>query len=211
MERKVNVSSRRGQLSGGLEGPALRSEDVRDLLVELRQCPVHEIKNTVTGFVDELLDKTLQIGQERLKLYDQVAPILEKNNANEAIVPTLLDAFDDIQESYKLQSELLEIYEGMKPTMSKPIVDQQTTVQSTDVQERIKGIERNISLLRDNLSDVPHMERSSGWKSSAALVLYSLFLWFLGIITSLAIAEFLANSSWALESGLSPVYSKVVF
>jgi hypothetical protein len=189
----------------------LRSEDVRDLLVELRQCPVHEIKSTVTGFVDDLLDKTLQIGQERLKLYDQVAPYLESNNANEATVPSLLDAFDDIQDSYRLQSEILEIYEEIRPTVSKPMIEQ-NVVQSTDVQERIKGIERGISLLRDNLTDVPqHMERSAGWKSSGALVLYSLILWVLGIITSIAIAEFLVNSSWALESGLSPAYSKVVF
>lgn len=187
----------------------MKSEDVRDLLVELRRCPVHEIKSTVTGFVDELLEKTLQIGQERLKLYDQVAPYLE-GSSREAAVPTLLNAFDDIQDSYRLQSELLDVYEKIKPL---PKSTAASISQSSDVQQRIKGIEENISLLRNDLSHVPQNLQSSagGWKSGGALVLYSLILWILGIITSLTIAEFLASSTWALESGFSSAFSKIVF
>lgn len=191
---------------GRIDSSTLKSDDIRELIVELQQCPVHEIKSTVTGFVDELLDKTLQIGQERLKLYDQVAPYIDNTQSS----PTILGAFEDIQESYKLQSELLGIYEEIRPPVSSISESTDSTTITNNIQERIVGIEKNIDVLRDNLSFLPQNQESFGWKSSV-LVFYSLLLWILGIITSIAIAEFLATSSWALESGISPAFAKIVF
>lgn len=185
------------RLSGCGGDPAGFPADLEAIVTELRRFPIDEVKARVGELLDDVLETTLRIGQERLDLYDKIEPYVKQADAQ---AETIATAFQDITESLRLQSELLTIYEelGCGESTSSTLGQYET---------RLSELQQSVSQLQGDVRSFEPRPRGT-WSRAGMFAFWSLSLWVLGILTSLLTIEFLATSEWALEAGLSAAFSQ---
>lgn len=184
---------------------------MHELIKELKFLPVQEVSTAITEFVDDILEKTVSINQDRLKLHDQLAPYVSSFN----MPSTINGMVADMQESLRLQSELLEIYQEITPInqrqSSTQMVSNENNQTLESVQQRIKDLHEQLQRVNEVKVDISSPTTSSFRWPSGLFAMFSLIMWALGIVTSLMVAEFMSTSEWALQSGWSSANSAIIY
>lgn len=173
--------------------------------------PVHEVQEKVYGFIDKLLEKTMTLSQDRMALYEHISGTKSAVELSSGIS----SAMDDVQRSFQLQSELLQIYEEITQTSK---TSEQLVPAPTNKVDKIEALlQQNHINSHCPTSTVTHRRPSFNSPTSAgktetyvnppaivkrtgAFAFYSLFLWFLGIVTTLLVIEYVSVADWAVDA-----------
>lgn len=164
----------------------------------------------MTELVDDLLGRTVQLNDDRTRLYEQISPYIT-NNLTGGSAESLTGVLSDLKTSFELQSELLQIYEEINPTADQIVPSSPPTSISPHIvdSDLDKTVDLETPLLSETVLDDEIVNRGPKIvRRTSMFAFYSLALWFLGILTSLVVTEYLSTSDWALES-LSD--SKLIF
>lgn len=183
--------------------------------------PVHEVQEKVYGFIDKLLEKTMTLSQDRMALYEHVNGVKSAVELSSGIS----SAMDDVQRSFQLQSELLQIYEEITPPSSKTS-EQLVPAPPTKVDKIEALLQQNhinshgptptVTHRRPSFHSQPtttgktetYVDPPAIVKRTGAFAFYSLFLWFLGILTTLVVIEYVSVADWAVDA---PSISNLVY
>lgn len=191
------------------------STSLKDAEYTIANQPVLEVQEKVYGFIDKLLDKTMTLSQDRMALFEHVNGSKSAGELSSGISA----AFDDVQRSFQLQNELLQIYEEITPTKSS---EQLVPATQTKVDKIEALLQQNhhhsnaptsaITHRRPSFHSQPRTETyvdpPAIVKRTGAFAFYSLFLWFLGILTTLVAIEYISVADWAVDA---PAIANLVY
>lgn len=172
----------------------------RELVRTLEKQPVRKVQAKVVSLIDELLSRTFAMNADRSKLFNQVVP---KEHAPE-LVDDITLAMQDLERGYQLQQELIQMYEEITPgahldTGSKAPIPVTVSGNANQTVRQRKSTPL-ITEVIDGEDDGESDDRSRLVKGSGGyLALYSLALWFLGIVSAIFIVEYVSIVDWAAE------------
>jgi len=196
-----------------LSHPSISSQHaaaLQDLRYTLEHQPVKEVREKVFGFVDKLLDKTVTLSEDRIRMYEQ----LTGNSSNSNLTTDLSGAVADLKRSFELQAEILDYHQRISPTVGGQQQEQNVPEQNQEMSpgDKIEALlqqnhhQVSPSLVRQRTTSLaqplrpPHpdsaIESPRLVKNKGVFAAYSLFLWFLGIMTTLSVIEYVSVADW---------------
>lgn len=217
LDLKKRISQLENQLAeehtrskkGGIE-----QQSLVEIKYTLDRQPVSEVRDKVFGFIDRLIDKTTAINSERLTLAS-----IKNSEASQDLV----QAVEDVQRSFQLQAELLQIYEEITPAQNAVVPNVPAEAKKKDKVNQVEALlqqnhhqqyqtltQRRPSFKapepvspREVIVEPPLIVKKTG-----VFAFYSLFLWFMGIVTTLTVIEYVSVTDWAVDT---PAASHIVY
>ncbi len=176
---------------------------VQSLVKVLQKQPIAEVQTKVTTLIDDLLGRTLSLREDRTKLFNQYAPLMSDNSIA-GLATDLTSAVSDVQRSFELQSEILEFYEHIQEKESISDLSSHSSGSRRASRDRvIDNLLSHDSRRRPQHESLAAVDSPTIVKKGGVFAVYSLSLWFLGIVTTLLVIEYVSMADWAVDIPIS--------